>query len=77
MIKLLREDGQRYVYDEGSGTKTAVSALEYKMLGYIKPPMTKDLPTYLRYDLAKYDSGSVEEAYTRLYQLYSEGKIFS
>ncbi|MCD7782852.1 MAG: hypothetical protein LUI15_02985 [Firmicutes bacterium] len=77
MIKLENENGQRYVYDEGSGTKTPITALEYKMLGYIKPPMPKDLPAYLRYDLAKYDSGSVEEAYERLYQLYADGKLFS
>lgn len=77
MVFQFKKSGERYVYDSGSGEVSAVSALQYKMLSYIKPPLTEDLPTSLRYDLAKYDGGAVSEAYDGLYRLYSEGKLFS
>ncbi len=77
MIFQFKKSGERYVYDSGSGEVSAVSALQYKMLSYIKPPLTEDLPTALRYDLAKYDGGAVSEAYDGLYELYKEGKLFS
>ncbi len=77
MIFQFKSSGERYVYDSGSGEVSAISALQYKMLSYIKPPLSEDLPTALRYDLAKYDGGAVSEAYDGLYALYSEGKLFS
>ena len=48
-----------------------------KMLSYIKPPLTQDMPVSLRYSLAKYDSSGVEEAYEELYSLYERGELFS
>lgn len=77
MIFQFKKSGERYVYDSGSGEISSVSALQYKMLSYVKPPLTEDLPTALRYDLAKYDGGAVSEAYDGLYELYVEGKLFS
>lgn len=77
MIKIIKENGERFVCDENSGTKTPITALQAKMLTYLKPPMTEELPTALRYDLAKYDGGMVEDAYAALYELYTEGKLFS
>ncbi len=77
MIFQFKKSGERYVFDSGSGEVSAVNALQYKMLSYIKPPLTEDLPTSLRYDLAKYDGGAVSEAYEGLYSLYAEGKLFS
>ena len=77
MTHTFRKNGERFVCDTGSGTVSTVSALQYKMLTYIKPPLTPDLPTSLRYDLAKYDGGAVEDAYTGLYALYEAGKLFS
>ncbi len=77
MIKIIKENGERFVYDENSDTKTPITALQAKMLSYLKPPMTQELSTSLRYDLAKYDGGMVEDAYAELYELYTEGKIFS
>lgn len=77
MIHVYRLGGERFVFDRGSGSVSTVTALQYKMLSYLKPPLTPDLPTSLRYDLAKYDSGMVEDAYEGLYALYEEGKLFS
>lgn len=77
MIHVYKVNGERFVYDAGSDTSTPISALQQKMLSYIKPPMTEDLPTSLRYDLAKYDGGMVADAYDELYEFYLEGKLFA
>ena len=77
MVYLFKVNGERYVYDEGSGNVSSVTALQYKMISYIKPPLGEDLPTALRYDLAKYDGGAVTDAYEGLYELFSEGKLYS
>lgn len=77
MIHIYKVNGERFVYDSGSDTSTPISALQQKMLSYIKPPMTEDLPTSLRYDLAKYDGGMVSDAYDELYELYLDGKLFA
>ncbi len=77
MIHIYKVNGERFVYDVGSDTSTPITALQQKMLSYIKPPMTEDLPTSLRYDLAKYDGGMVSDAYDELYGLYLDGKLFS
>ncbi len=77
MIFQFKKSKERFVYDSGSGAVSSLSALQYKMLSYVAPPLTEDLPTALRYDLAKFDGGAVSEAYNELYKLYSEGKLFS
>lgn len=77
MVRTFRKNGERFVCDTGSGEVTPISALQYKMLTYVKPPLTEELPTSLRYDLAKYDGGAVEDAYAGLYALYEAGKLFS
>ena len=77
MIHTFKNGRERFVCDCSSGHISAVSALQYKMLSYLKPPLTPDLPTSLRYDLAKYDGGMVEEAYDGLYALYEAGKLYS
>ncbi len=77
MIHMFKVNGERFVFDRGSGAVNPVSALQYKMLSYLKPPLTEDLPSALRYDLAKYDGGMVEEAYEGLFGLYENGKLFS
>lgn len=77
MIFQFKKSKERYVYDSGSGVVSSLSALQYKMLSYVAPPLGEELPTALRYDLAKFDGGAVSEAYEGLYKLYSEGKLFS
>lgn len=77
MIHTFKKGKERYVCDLASGQISLVSALQFKMLSYLRPPLTPELPTSLRYDLAKYDSGSVEDAYEGLYALFEEGKLFS
>ena len=54
-----------------------LSALAYKMLGLLEPPLTPECPAALRYDLAKYDSQDVDEAYDELYALSESGVLFS
>ena len=77
MVRTFRKNGERFVCDEKTGSVNSVSTLEYKMISYLKPPLAPDMPTSLRYDLAKYDSGAVEDAYAKLYALYESGKLFS
>lgn len=77
MIHTFKKGGERFVYDRGSGKVNQISALQFKMLSYLKPPLTEDLPTALRYDLAKYDGGMVEDAYAALYSLFLCGQLFS
>ncbi len=77
MIHIFKVNGERFVFDRGSGAVSTVSALQYKMLSYLKPPLTEELPSALRYDLAKYDGGMVEDAYEGLYRLYCGGRLFA
>ncbi len=77
MIHVFKVNGDRFVFDRGSGSVSSISSLQYKMLSYLKPPLTSELPTSLRYDLAKFDSGMVEDAYDGLYTLWEQGKLFS
>lgn len=77
MIHSFKKCGNRYIYDSGSGSLHLCDELTVKMLDYIELPMKKECPSALRYDLAKYDSEAVSSSYSRLYELYSEGLIFS
>ncbi len=61
-----------------------LSELSYELLGRIAPPsgsgqvtLEPECPVSLRYQLAKYDSSEVAEAYAELYQLYKEGLLYS
>ena len=69
MLYTFRFEGKKYAYDSVSGAIVQPSALEYKMMGAILPPLTPACPTSLRYELAKYDSLDVEEAYNAIYAL--------
>lgn len=77
MIYLFKLNGERYVYDEGSNTLSQLTMLQYKMISYVKPPLSEDLPTSLRYDLAKYDGGAVSDAYEGIYALFEAGKLYT
>ena len=77
MIHYWKSDKQKLVYDTASGAIVSLTSLEYKMIQAITPPLSPVCPSSLRYELAKYDSADVEEAYTRIYTLYQEGILFA
>ena len=76
MIYLYKYNGKKCCYDTSSGAVLELTALQYKMVGAIEAPMTPTCPTSLRYELAKYDSEDVTEAYNELYGFFSDGLIF-
>ena len=57
------------------GQNISLTTLQKKMLSALTIPMAEDCPTSLRYALAKYDAGTVAEAYEALYQLYLQDKL--
>ena len=76
MLYTLKSSGKKYAYDSGSGAVIQLNALQFKMLGAILPPLTSVCPTSLRYELAKFDSMDVEEAYEYIYSLACDGLIY-
>ncbi|MBR4872524.1 MAG: hypothetical protein IKV00_01680 [Clostridia bacterium] len=76
MLYTFRFEGKKYAYDSVSGAIVQPSALEYKMMGAILPPLTPVCPTSLRYELAKYDSLDVEDAYNTIYSLFEQGVLY-
>ena len=76
MVHSFKYGGYRFAYDTVSGTLFRFDELTYKMLDYIGLPIPVDCPSALRYDLAKYDSMAISDAYDALYALSEEGKIF-
>ena len=76
MLYTFRFEGKKYAYDSVSGAIVQPSALEYKMMGAILPPLTPVCPTSLRYELAKYDSLDVGEAYDAIYGLFEKGVLY-
>lgn len=77
MLILFRHNAKKYAYDTVCGSLQTVSALEYRMLEAIQPPMSTNCPTALRYELAKYDSEDVAESYDALYKKATDGMIFA
>ena len=76
MLYTLKSAGKKYAYDSVSGAVIGVNALQFKMLGAIVPPLTAVCPTSLRYELAKFDSLDVEDAYGEIYALACDGLIY-
>ncbi|MBQ4326940.1 MAG: hypothetical protein IJC32_00820 [Clostridia bacterium] len=77
MIYLYKYNGRKCCYDSKSGAVIELTALQYKMMGAIEAPLTPACPTSLRYELAKFDSEDVSEAYDELYGLFSDGILFA
>ena len=77
MLYTVRSAGKKYAYDSASGAVIQLNALQFKMLGAIVPPLTAVCPTSLRYELAKFDSMDVEEAYGQIYELATSGLIYN
>lgn len=76
MLVLFRHNAKKYAYDTVCGSLTVLSALEYRMLEAIQPPMSPVCPTALRYELAKFDSADVEYAYDSLFEKAASGILF-
>ena len=77
MLHCFKSAKQKLVYDTASGAVIHLTSLEYKMLQAITPPLAPLCPSSLRYELAKYDSADVGEAYDHLYALFCEGLLFA
>ena len=77
MLILFRHNAKKYAYDTVAGSITPLTALAWRMLEAAEPPLTPVCPTALRYELAKYDSADVEEAYAELYEKAANGVIFA
>ena len=57
-------------------TATAsLTSLQKKMLKAVTLPMPDDCPTSLRYAFAKFDSGSVHDAWDALKELEAQGLL--
>lgn len=76
MLYTFRFEGKKYAYDSASGAIMQPTALEFKMLGAIQPPLTRACPTSLRYELAKFDSLDVEETYDGIYALFEKKVLY-
>lgn len=67
-----------FVYDEQSGALSEISQVAFELLEYINSAMeSPDVPSAVRYSMAKYDSALVKKEYEKLYALQNEGKLFS
>ena len=77
MLYYWKSSKQKLVYDTTSGAVVTLSSLEYKMIQAITPPLPPLCPSSLRYELAKFDSADVEEAYDHIFSLYKEGILFA
>ena len=76
MIPLYKYSGRKCCYDSTSGAVIELTALQYKMMGALESPLSPLCPTSLRYELAKFDSEDVTEAYNQLYALYRDGLLY-
>lgn len=77
MLHYWKSGKQKIAYDTASGAVIPMTSLEYKMIQAITPPLAPLCPSSLRYELAKYDSTDVEEAYENIYKLYMQGTLFA
>ena len=75
MVYTFKAEGKRLAYDPACGYVLPISALQVKMLNAIELPLGPFCPTSLRYELAKFDSEDVEEAYRAIRSWHKDGKI--
>lgn len=77
MLTLFRYNAGKYAYDTVSGAVLPLTSLEYRILELLTPPLPTALPVSLRYELAKFDSDLVCDAYRHLFEKYRDGMIFA
>lgn len=77
MVYRFKLYGQRYMVDTGSCAIHELSELQYDMLSYLKLPFEDQFPSSLRYDLAKYESSQLAQAYMLFRKWHFEGVFLS
>ena len=77
MLYTIKNEGKKYAYDSASGAVLPLNNLQYKMLGAIVPPISPASLTSLRYELAKFDSSDISEAFDGIYDLAKEGVLYA
>lgn len=77
MLYTIKTDGKKYAYDSASGAVLPLNNLQYKMLGAIVPPISPASLTSLRYELAKFDSGDISDAFDGIYALSQNGILYA
>ena len=75
MICKFKFYGKYFAYDTKSSTVHNLSELMYDMLTYLRFPLESEFPTTLRYDLAKYESSQLKEAYF-VFKKWNEDGVF-
>lgn len=77
MIRKFKLYGRYYVIDTASLAVHKISELQFDMLRYLRLPFENAFPSDLRYDLAKYESEKLSEAYLELAALNRSGVFLS
>lgn len=77
MLYTIKTDGKKYAYDSASGAVLSLNNLQYKMLGAIVPPISPASLTSVRYELAKFDSGDIADAFDSIYALAKLGVLYA
>ncbi len=76
MVYTLKFAGKKYAYDSATGATVALPSLLYKMVEALEPPLATLCPTSLRYELAKYDSNDVSNAYDCILEYAENGLLY-
>ncbi len=77
MIRKFKLYGRYYAIDTSSLAVHKISELQYDMLRYLSLPFESSFPSDLRYDLAKYESEKLSEAYMELASFNRDGVFLS
>ena len=77
MVDRFKLYGQRYMIDTASCALHELSELQYDMLSYLKLPFEDQFPSSLRYDLAKYESSQLAQAYMTFRKWHFDGVFLS
>lgn len=77
MIHKFKFYGHYFAIDTESATVHTLTELQYDMLTYLRFPFEDVFPTTLRYDLAKYESSKLMQAYFEFKKLSDDGVFMS
>lgn len=77
MICKFKFYGHYFAFDTASCAVHKLSEIQYDMLTYLRLPFEDSFPSVLRYDLAKYESSRLSEAYLELKKLNADGVLSS
>ena len=77
MICKFKFYGHYFAFDTASATVHKLTEIQYDMLTYLRYPFEETFPSVLRYDLAKYPSTDLKEAYFAFKKLSEDGVFMS